>query len=173
MDLCIKASRIKHELPRFTPYMTVRRILMNALCRSQVSYCPLVRMCHSITLNLFYSSATFQYPLKKVPRIYDSDKHSDILNLLVQDRSVSVHIRILQILAIEMYKVSKSIAPKIFTDIFSSNPRANYGLHQQSKFSRSLIKSLFNRAEAISHLGPRIWDLLPLEIKQKVSLTVI
>ena len=46
------------------------------------------------------------------------DKLSSFQNLLDQDISVSVHTRNLQTLVIEMYKVSKGIATKIFTDIF-------------------------------------------------------
>ena len=70
-----------------------------------------------------------------------------------------------------MYEVSKGIAPKISSDIFSSNFRANYDLNYQSEFSRPLVKSVFNGTESISDLGRRIWDLVPLQMKQKESLT--
>ena len=63
------------------------------------------------------------------------------------------------------------IAPKILADIFSCNSRANYYLRYQSEFSRPLAKSVFNGTEPISYLDPRIWDLVPLKIKQKESLT--
>ena len=70
-----------------------------------------------------------------------------------------------------MYKVSKGIAPKIFADIFSCNSCANYDIRYQSEFSRPLVKSLFNGTKTISCLGPRISVLVPLETKQKESLT--
>ena len=71
-----------------------------------------------------------------------------------------------------MYKVSEGIAaPRIFADIFSSNSRANYFLPYQSEFIQPLVESVFNRPETISYLGPKIWDLVPLEIKQKEPLT--
>ena len=66
--------------------------------------------------------------------------------------------------------MSKRIAPKIFADIFSCNSRANYDLRYQSEFIRPLVKSVFNGTETISYLGLGIWDLVPLEIKQKESL---
>ena len=52
-DLSKKSSRKINAFARVTPYMTVskRRILMNTFFRSQFSYCPLVWMCHSRTLN--------------------------------------------------------------------------------------------------------------------------
>ena len=103
-DLCKKVSRKIHAFARVASYMTVlkRRILMNAFFRSQFSYCPLVYMCQSRTLN------------NKMNRIHErclrtayNDKFSNFQNLLDQDRSVSVHTHNLQTLAIEMYEVSK------------------------------------------------------------------
>ena len=116
-------------------------------------------MCHSRTLN------------DKINRIVNNNKRSSSQNLLSRDWSVSVHTRNLQKLALEMYKVSRGIVTKILADIFSSNSRVNYDLHYQSEFSRPLVKSVFNGTETISYLGPRIWDLVPLKIKQKESLT--
>lgn len=101
VDLCKKASRNKHRLARVTPYMTVRRILMNALFRSQVSYCPLVWMCHSITLN----NKINRLHKRRLWIVY-KDKHSNFLNLLGQDRSVSVHTRNLQTLAVSAHSQS-------------------------------------------------------------------
>ena len=127
-DLCKKASRKIHALARISPYMTVskRRILMNASFRSQFSYCPLVWMCHSRTLNNKINRLR-----ERCLRIFYNDKLSSFQNLLDEDRSVSVHTRNLQKLAIEIYKVSKGIAPKILSDIFSYNSRANYDLRYQ------------------------------------------
>ena len=48
-DLCKKATRKIHALPRVASYMNIskRLILMNAFFKSQFSDCPLVWMCHS------------------------------------------------------------------------------------------------------------------------------
>ena len=140
-ELCKKASRKMHSLARVTPYMTVskKRTLLNAFFKSQFSYCPIKRMCHSRTLNNKKSRL-----LERCLRIVYNDKLSSFQHLLDQDRSVSVHTRNLQTLAIEMYKLSKGIAPKIFADIFSCNSRANYDLLYQSEFSRTMVKSIFN-----------------------------
>ena len=53
VDLCKNKRRKIHPSARVTPYMTVSKkcILMNALIRSQFSYCSLVWMAHSRTLN--------------------------------------------------------------------------------------------------------------------------
>ena len=48
-ELCKHASRKIHALARVTPVMNISkgRILMNAIFRSQCSYCPLIWMCCS------------------------------------------------------------------------------------------------------------------------------
>ena len=56
-ELCKKASKKIHELPRVTPHMNLlkKRILMNAFFNSQFNYCPLIWMCHSRTNNSKYN----------------------------------------------------------------------------------------------------------------------
>ena len=105
--------------------MTVskRRVLMNAFCRSQFSYCPVVWMCHSRTLNNKINRLH-----ERCHRIVCNDKPSSFQNLLDQDRYVSVHTHNLEALAMEINKVSKGIALKIFADTFSCNSHANYDL---------------------------------------------
>ena len=60
-----------------------------------------------------------------------------------------------QTLAIEMYKVFKVLAPKIFADIFRSNCCGNYDLHYPPEFSRPLVKSVITGTEIISYLVQR------------------
>ena len=63
----------------------------------------------------------------------------------------------LQILAIEMFKVYNNLAPPIFTEIFNKrNP--NY----------QLTKPL---TESLPLLGPKIWDIVPTELKEVKPLS--
>ena len=157
-----------HALASVTPDKTVskRRLLMYALFRSQFS--ALVWMYHSRTLNNKINRVH-----RRCHSITYKDNLSSFQNLLDQDRSVSLHTCNQQTLAIEMYKVSKRIAPTIFADTFGCNSCENYNLPYQSEFSRLLIKIGINETEIISCLGPRIWDLVPQEMKQKESLTAL
>ena len=141
-------------------------IFMYVFFRSLLIYRPLVRICHSRALNneikIFH---------ERCFRIDCNDKCSIFQNVLDQDRYLLVHIYNLQTLVTEMYKVSKEIAPKTFSYIFSSNSRVSYDLRCQSEFSRPLEKSVVNGTKTVSYLDSRIWDLVPIERKQKESLT--
>ena len=88
-----------------------RRILMKSCIFSQFNYCPLVWMCHSrsLKINLIQERAL---------RIVYKDYKSSFKELLQQDKSITIHQRNLQYLAIEIYKVRMGLSPKIINEIF-------------------------------------------------------
>ena len=69
-------------------YMNIskRRLLMNAFFKSQFSYCPLVRMCHSRANN-----GKINRLHERCLQIVYSDKQLSFETLLEKDTSVSVY----------------------------------------------------------------------------------
>ena len=141
------------------------RMLMNAFFKSQFSYCPLVWMFHSRTLNNRIHKLH-----ERCLRIIYNNKVSSFEDLLELNRSVSMRTPNLQTLAIEMFKVSKNFVPKIFSDIFSFRHETPYNLRQQSDFRIRQVKTVYNGKETVSYLGPKIWDLVLSELKEKQSI---
>ena len=97
-----KASKNYRALATVCNYMNKKkkRILMNAFVISQFSYCSLVWMSNSRTMNNRINKIQ-----KKALRLAYKDKTNLCFdNLLKKDKSVSIHQRSLQILAKEMYK---------------------------------------------------------------------
>ena len=78
-----------------------RRILMNAFITSQFSYCPLVWMSHSRTMN----NRINKIHEKTLRLVYKDEKNLSLDDLLKKDKSVSIHQRNLQILATEIFKL--------------------------------------------------------------------
>ena len=81
---------------------------------SQFNYCLLLQMFHSRTLD-----NKINHLHERCLYIVYSDRTSSLEKLLETDRTVSLHIRNLQILAIEFFKESKDLAPTIFSEVFS------------------------------------------------------
>ena len=73
---------------------------MNAFITSQFSYCPLVWMSHSRTMN----NRINKIHEKTLRLVYKDEKNLSLDDLLKKDKSVSIHQRNLQILAKEIYK---------------------------------------------------------------------
>ena len=81
--------------------------------------------------------------------------------LLEKDGSVSIHERNIKVLATEMFKVSKNLAPSQMHEIFKLKDQSQYNLRYTSLFSRPLVKSVYKGTEILSFLGPKIWNILP------------
>ena len=89
-----------------------RRLIMKAFINSQFGYCPLIRMNHSRALN------------NKINRIHERalrlvyrDKKSTFDELLTKDNSVKVHIKNLQVIVTEMFRVKNKESPEIMKSI--------------------------------------------------------
>ena len=102
-------------------------------------------------------------------RLIYGDKTSSFEELLEQNKSASIHTRNLQMLAIEMFKVYRSMSSPIFSELLRQRDIC-YDLRSKSNFAVPNIKSVFHGSESISYLGPKIWDIVPLELKELTSL---
>ena len=137
---------------------------MKAYVASQFGYCPLVGMFYSRSLN-----NKINYLHERGLRITYGDRSSSFENLLKKDNSVSIHHRNIQVLVTEMFKVKNNIAPEIMKELFASK-MSSYDLRNNNSFKRRRVNSVWHGTESVSYLGPKIWDLVPNEIKKSESL---
>ena len=163
--LCKKAGQKLHALSRISPYMNKdrRRIIMKAFIQSQFGYCPLIWMCHSRTLN-----SRINRIHERALRIVYSDYISTFNTLLEKDKSFKVHERNIQTLAIEVFKVVNGLSPKIMNSIFPLKKALTHCSKQI--FVTRNIKTVNYGLETISTLGPKIWSILPNDMKLSTDL---
>ena len=98
----------------------------------------------------------------------EHDRSSLFENLLKKGNSVSIHHRNIQALATEMFKVKNNITPEIMKKLFAL--KSSYDLLNSNSLKRRTVKSVWHGTESVSYLGPKIWDLVPNEIKESESL---
>ena len=97
--------------------------------------------------------------------------------MLTKDGSVTILHGKLQVLAVEMFKVIKGIAPTLMNEIFSRNENAfadNVSSNTRSKsifYNPSNPKTVYHGLETLRCLGPKIWDIVPIHIKNSISLS--
>ena len=101
----------------------------------------------------------------------DSLSKSSFKELLEIDKSVPIHIKNLQVLAIEIFKLYRNISSHIVRQLFQLRNN-DYNLRQFSQFDLPNVRSIFYGTESISFLGPKIWNILPNEFKKETSLDV-
>ena len=165
-NICKKASHKLNALARISGYMNIhkRRTIMKSFITSQFGYCPLVWMFHSRRLNNKINSIH-----ERALRITYGDNVSTFQQLLQKDNSVSIHHRNIQTLAIEMFKVSKDLSPSIVKEIFQER-RIPYNLRNENSFVARHVNSVYHGTESLSFLGPKIWELVPPDLKTLESL---
>lgn len=101
-------------------------------------------------------------------RLICKDDAYSFEKVLAKDGSVTVHERSIQTLAIELYKVAYHLCPKIMEFIFPLKTEPNYA--GESIFKTFNVKTVSWGTETLAHLGPKIWSLVPNEMK-KFSLS--
>ena len=107
-----------------------KRILMNSFFWSQFIYCPLEWMYHNRTLN-----NKINYLNKRCLKIVHNDRKSTYEHVLIRDRSVSVHIKNLQILATQIFKVHRDLSPPISRNFsIGEHLTMNYGIRHSLQF---------------------------------------
>ena len=159
--ICAKASQKLHALSRVGNYMDLkqRKIITQSFIRSQFGYCPLVWMFNSRELNTRINKIH-----ERSLRIVYQDHKSSFASLLQKDQSFTIHERNIQTLGIELYKVANGIAPEIMRLVFPTKPEVKYPW--ENIFQTFNVKTVTWGTEALSHLGPKIWSLIPLKLKK-------
>ena len=163
--LCTKASQKLHALARVSKFMNFerRKMILNAFINSQFGYCPLVWMFHSRHLNKKINNIHE----RSLRLVYD-DTTSTFEELLKHDGSVTIHVRNLQLLATEIFKVVNGTGPEIMKEIFSLKESPRYD--SRFPFNSNNIHTEKYGKETLTFLGPKIWSLVPNEIKKSKSI---
>ena len=113
-----------------------RKVLMKAFIASQFSYCPLIWMLHSRTLNNRINNIH-----ERSLRLTYKDNQSSFKQLLEKDHSVTVHQKNLQVLVTAIFKVKNNLSPNIMKDVFELK-EPPYNLRSESNhFARQNFKT--------------------------------
>ena len=91
------------------------------------------------------------------------------MDLLAKDKSFTIHQRNIQSLVIEVFKVKRNFSNVIMCNILK--PRTvTYNLWSQTDFMRDCIDTRRYGPNSLSYSARKIWNIIPLEIKNINSL---
>ena len=85
------------------------------------------------------------------------------------DKSITIHELNIKLLAVEMYKVKYGILPNALGNFVSMRDLC-YNLRNASSFMKEKVNTTCYGTESISILGPKIWDILPTDLKEAANL---
>ena len=104
--------------------------------------------------------------------LYKDLLYKDLLynDLLYNDLlyNVSVHVKNIKTLAIEM--LSNKLTIPLMNEIFLKRNNV-YNLRKPSELVRPKVHSAFHDKESISYVGPQIWHMIPVEMKNLKTIS--
>ena len=146
---------------------------MNAFIISQFNYCPLVWMCHNRGINDKINNLHY-----RALRIVYNDQTSTFEELLNKDGTVTIHQQNIRSLAVEMFKVTNDLSPPFMRNIFTKNINLCTDNVSANTRSKSTFYNYYNPRtrnyglETLRCLGPKIYDMVPNEIKASTSVHI-
>ena len=141
-------------------------MLMEAFITSQFSYCTLIWMFHSRNTK----NGVNKIHERALRLVYDDSPYLSFDELLIKDKSVSIHQRNLQLLATEIFKVKNGVSTGLTEDIFHFVNKP-YDLRNNRILFRKRNRTVFYGTESLSSLAPRIWELIPQSLKDETELS--
>ena len=99
------------------------------------------------------------------------DDISTFERLLTKDESVTMHGRNMKRLVTEMYKVKHNIFSCPIAE-FVTKRNMHHKIRGESDFERKRYNNVLCGAETLPIFGPKIWDLVPNDIKLNTSLSI-
>ena len=161
-----KGNQKLHALMRISTYLNEDKLklIMKTFIESQFNYCPLIWMNHSRQINNKINKLH-----ERALRVVYKGDNLTFEQLLDKDKSMTIHDRNLQKLAVQMYKVKHKLCPLPVQELFKKH-EYEYNLRNQGSWVLPKVRTINYGIETIRYRGPKTWDILPNEIKSSKSL---
>ena len=139
---------------------------MQAFVLSHFSYSPLVWMFYDRTVHY-----RINHIHKRALHFAYKNYQTDFGSFLQQRNLVSIHVKNLQLLMIEIYKTRSSLSAPFMKDIFTDWNTGYYLKHGNDSQLPKEHKTIYG-IETISFLRNKLWSTLPNIIKQASTLSI-
>ena len=142
-------------------------MILNSFFYSHFNYCPLVWMFSSKEANNKIEKLR-KRALQIIHNDYDSTL--DYHDLLLKDKSVTIHKRNLQFLMTEIFKTLHDANPSFMKEIFVRED-TRYNLKCVDRLNLPRVNSNTYELESLSFRSSQLWNLLPNEFKTVSSVS--
>ena len=103
-------------------------------------------------------------------RIVHDDHNSSYSELLKTKNERTIHQQNINVLMKEIYKFENDLSPPLIDDMFQVR-KINYGLRNFQKIANTKRNSVKMGQKAISYRARQLWNLVPKDIKDVLSLS--
>ena len=100
-----------------------------------------------------------------------NDTVTSFENLLIKDKSFTIHHQNIQLLAIEIYKAIHNLPGGNLGEFFVTNNH-NYNLRSESELLLPNVSSVSKGQNSISYFGSVIWNPIPFKLRKASSYQI-
>ena len=167
--LCRKAGQKLNALARIKNYLThhQKRLVLNSVIKSQFSYCPLIWMFCSRSLNNLINRI-HERPLRSI----HNDHASSFRDILEMTKEKTIHQTNLESLAKETYKFLNGFSPPIMHDAFMIRNN-KYNLRNFRCLYSTNKRTTKYGIETVACRGPQILNLVTEKTKNASSFKIL
>lgn len=165
--LCKTASQKVKALFRIRPFLNVKcaKMLCDAYILSTFNYCPLIWMFGSKHSN----SKVDKIHKRALCAVYQQHDRS-FEQLLRLDKGVSVHVKNLKTLMIEVFKSINRLNPEFMWDLFVKN-KSRYNLRSGNTLVLPPTNTVRHGSNSLLFKSSLLWNSLSVELKTSNSLS--
>ena len=166
--LCKEAGQKLNALAPISNYLThdQKRLLLNSIIKSPFSYCLLIWMFCSHSLNNLINRIH-----KRALRLILNDHVSTFQVILEITKEKTLHQNNLESLAKEIYTFLNGLAPPITNGTFMIRNN-KYNLRDFQCLCSTNKRTVKYRTETATYRGPQIWNLVSEKIKNASSFNI-
>jgi len=160
-NICLKANRKLSALARVSKFLSFqkRRTLFKSFIESQFKYCPIFWMFHGRQINKKINNLH-----ERALRIVYNDTTTSFQDLLIKDKSFTIHHQNIQTLAIEIYKAVNDLPGGNLKELFVKR-NDNYNLRSESELVVPGINTVTRGKKSIRYFGSILWNSIPSNIR--------
>ena len=143
--------------------MTAKKYFITATL-AVTNYCPLIWL-YSGKLGMDKIEKTN----KRALAFITSDTESNYEELCRNQKQLTIYKRCIKAVAMQMYKIKNHNTPIYIQELFNAR-LTNYDMRDNDKFTLPSFNSISYGKKSFRYYGAKLWNNIPFEIKQNVSL---
>ena len=107
---------------------------------------------------------------KRAMRMITNESNDDYNEICRKENQMQINKHCIKAVSIQMYKVKNNLCPDYLTELFEEK-HLTYDMRDNDNFNIPNFKSVKYGKKSLMYYGPKLWSMIPLEIKNAVSLS--
>ena len=164
--ICSQAGKQINALKRIKHYLDKdsKMTIYNSYINSNFNHCSVIWMLTNKT-----NVEKLEKTNKRAIRFGTNKFHESYEEICGQENQLNVHRKCVKNIAILMYKVRKGLAPSYVSELFRAQ-ESLYEMRDNDKFIQPQYNTVCYGKNSIRYFGPKLWNNIPILIKNSQSL---